>query len=191
MKPATLLISAATALCSQTAYLLRHGEKPPGEFAIGLSAEGKQRAQCLRSVFGARSLCNIGCIIVPKYESDGSGRRSYDTVSPLAADLGLTINTPCGRDDSECVAKAVREYTGSGNILICWEHKRLRNIAEDLGADAVGKYPVDRFDVIWTDPHPYTEITSATSEKCPGLDEQWEDGLSTLSQKTLLEYDYL
>lgn len=139
---------------------------------------------------------------------DGSGRRSYDTVSPLAADLGLTINTPCGRDDSECVAKAVREYTGSGNILIwyvqeselivlevkrwfSWEHKRLRNIAEDLGADAVGKYPVDRFDVIWTDPHPYTEITSATSEKCPGLDEQWEDGLSTLSQKTLLEYDYL
>lgn len=29
---------------------------------------------------------------------------------------------------------------------------------------------ISRFDEIWTDPHPYKNITSITLEKCPGLD---------------------
>jgi hypothetical protein len=28
----------------------------------------------------------------------------------------------------------------------------------------------DRFDIIWTDPHPYDNITNTSSENCPGLD---------------------
>lgn len=106
---------------------------------------------------------------------------------PLATDLGLTVDTSCDRDDSDCVADAVNDYSGSGNILIwyvqvvesmvlqliitfSWEHKRLNNIVEELGADDVDNYPSDSFDIIWTDPYPYTEITSTTSENCPGLD---------------------
>jgi hypothetical protein len=27
-----------------------------------------------------------------------------------------------------------------------------------------------RFDLIWTDPYPYSAITAETSEQCPGLD---------------------
>lgn len=46
------LLSVATA--EPTVYLIRHGEKP-ADGGNGLNAVGMQRAQCLRSVFGATS----------------------------------------------------------------------------------------------------------------------------------------
>lgn len=49
---------------------------------------------------------------------DGKRERPYDTVLPVATDLGLTVDTSCDRDDSKCVKKAVKNYSGSGNILI-------------------------------------------------------------------------
>ncbi|KAH8714150.1 hypothetical protein BGZ61DRAFT_476266 [Ilyonectria robusta] len=170
MRPAALFLFAAVAACSPTVYLIRHGEKPDDDDITGLSTEGKERAQCLRSVFGASSSYNIGYIMAQAYKSDGSRQRPYDTILPLAKDLGLTVDTSCDRDDSDCVVDAVNDYSGSGNILICWEHKRLNNIAEELGADDVDNYPSGRFDIIWTDPYPYAEVTSTTSENCPGLD---------------------
>jgi hypothetical protein len=42
-------------------YLIRHGEKP--DSGNGLNAQGLQRSQCLRSVFGASSSYNIGYIM--------------------------------------------------------------------------------------------------------------------------------
>lgn len=55
---------AATAVkaAEPTVYLIRHGEKPADD-GIGLSPEGEQRAQCLRTVFGAASQYNIGYIL--------------------------------------------------------------------------------------------------------------------------------
>ncbi|KAK7421704.1 hypothetical protein QQZ08_009878 [Neonectria magnoliae] len=168
MKSFAFLFFASLAACSPTVYFIRHGEKP--DDGNGLSAQGEQRAQCLRSVFGASSQYNIAYIIAQTYKSDGSRKRPYDTVLPLATDLGLTVHTSCDRDDSECVADAVKDYSGSGNILICWEHKRLNNLVKELGADDQDNYPDDSYDIIWTDPYPYTEITSTTSENCAGLD---------------------
>jgi hypothetical protein len=52
----------ATAALAQTVYLIRHGEKP-SDGSNGLSAQGMQRAQCLRNVFGLSSQYNIGYII--------------------------------------------------------------------------------------------------------------------------------
>ena len=60
-----VLVAAATA--KPTVYLIRHGEKPPS--GNGLSAQGQQRAQCLRTVFGAASQYQIGKIMAQKYKS--------------------------------------------------------------------------------------------------------------------------
>lgn len=49
---------------------------------------------------------------------DGKRKRPYDTVLPLANDLGLTVDVSCDRDDSECVSDVVHDYKGDGNILI-------------------------------------------------------------------------
>lgn len=101
---------------------------------------------------------------------DGSRERPLETVQPLAAELGLSVDTSCDRDDSDCVADTVYNYNGDGNILICWEHDALTDIAEALGDDNAPDYPDDSFDLIWTDPSPYKSIVSETSEECPGLD---------------------
>lgn len=70
--------------------------------AAGLSSVGEDRAQCLRNVFGASSKYDIGFIIAQDFKSDGSRDRPYETVEPLADDLGLTIDHHCDRDDVDC-----------------------------------------------------------------------------------------
>lgn len=65
------LLVVVTALASPTVYLIRHGEKPV--IGDGLSAQGLQRAQCLRNVFGARSGYNIGHIMA---QAPGNGTSS-------------------------------------------------------------------------------------------------------------------
>lgn len=50
--------------------MIRHGEKPPkdanGDDVNGLSAQGFDRAQGLRQVFGATSRYNIGYILAER-----------------------------------------------------------------------------------------------------------------------------
>jgi hypothetical protein len=75
--------------------------------------------------------------------TDGSRARPLDTVQPLATDLGITVDTSCDRDDQKCVAKVVDNYTGRGNILICWEHSALTDIVDALGDSNAPTYPDD------------------------------------------------
>lgn len=46
-------------------YFIRHGEKPKNG-DTGLSAEGLERAQCIRHVFGGHSKYDIGYILAQK-----------------------------------------------------------------------------------------------------------------------------
>lgn len=73
----------------------------------------------------------------------GARERPLETVTPLAEDLGLTVDTSCDRDDSACVAALINAYTGPNNILICWEHGELTNIAQALGDQKAPQYPDD------------------------------------------------
>lgn len=119
-------------------------------------------------------VCNISSLLFPiptDCSLDGSRQRPYDTVKPVADDLGLTVDISCDRDDPECVEDVVKDYNGAGNILIAWEHDALHDIVKELGAGkSAPDYPDDSFNIIWTDPSPYDKITSKTSENCPGLD---------------------
>lgn len=74
----------------------------------------------------------------------GKRNRPYETVRPLAEDLGLKVDISCKRDDAECVKDAVDDYDGEGNILICWEHHRMTDLVEELGFDDAPHYPDDR-----------------------------------------------
>lgn len=51
----------------------------------------------------------------------------------------------------------------------------MNNIVEELGAKDIPNYPEERFDLIWTIPPPYKDVTNAEisnagSQNCPGLD---------------------
>jgi hypothetical protein len=67
--------------------------------------------------------------------------RPLDTITPLAADLSITVDTSCDRDEPKAVAKVVKNYKGSGNILICWEHGVLHDIVKALGMKDAPQYP--------------------------------------------------
>lgn len=97
-------------------------------------------------------------------------------MQPLADDLedfGVRINTDIEKDDAAGVARAAKAYRGGGNVLICWEHHNLSDIAKAIGikgfAESSGwsgklQYPDSRFDLIWVAPAPYDEITQVLSE---------------------------
>lgn len=124
---------------------------------------------------------------------DGDHRRSFDTVYPLAQDLGLFVDTSCKRNRAHCLAKRIKRYDGTGNILISWRHGKMSKIAEELGTEDPPEYPEERlvypyppvipchgmstvlmiskrYDLVWTIPYPYTNVTEIWSEECPGLD---------------------
>jgi len=156
-------------------YLIRHGEKPPklpdGKDPDGLSAQGLERAQGLRKVFGKESPYNIGYIIAEHPKKDGSRDRPYDTVLPLSLDLDLKVHDKIDRDDAQAAADAAKKYKGEGNVLICWEHGVLGKIVEELGVSGGAVYPGDRFDVIWAVESPYESLVWVGSENIPGLDD--------------------
>lgn len=71
------------AIAQPTVYLIRHGEKPDDDDETGLSAEGEQRAQCLRSVFGASSGYNIGHIMAQTPKSGKFDHGEWDCAKRL------------------------------------------------------------------------------------------------------------
>ena len=71
--PLATLAIASLAVAKPTVYLIRHGEKP--DSGNGLNAQGLQRAQCLRTVFGASSEYNIGHIMAQTPLSSKSHRK--------------------------------------------------------------------------------------------------------------------
>ncbi|OJJ70691.1 hypothetical protein ASPBRDRAFT_44929 [Aspergillus brasiliensis CBS 101740] len=168
--PGTLRAHPTSTPNPPTVYLIRHGEKPPDPEDSGLNADGFKRAECLREVFGVGSPYEIGHVMAPKINKRGQHRRSYETVLPVATDLDLSVDTSCKRNHVNCVAKRIRKFKGTGNILISWRHGKMREIVQALGYDDPPDYPEDRFDLIWTIPFPYNNITDIQSEECPELD---------------------
>ena len=81
-----------------TLYLIRHGEKPPkgpdGDDVNGLSAQGIERAQALRKVFGVDSPYNIGHIIAehPKKGIPPLSSRLPPTRLPFLPSSSKTTN---------------------------------------------------------------------------------------------------
>ncbi|CEH17698.1 hypothetical protein CBOM_04093 [Ceraceosorus bombacis] len=165
----TLAASSVSAY-SNRVFLIRHGEKPSDDDQTGLSAQGMQRSQCLRNVFGKGSGYNIGYIITQDYKSDGSRNRPYQTVLPLSQDLGLTIDHHCDRDDADCAKDSIKNFASSSgaDILLCWEHKALSDISKALGDKF--DYPSDHFNYIYEIQNKKLTGNSPYSEKCPGLD---------------------
>jgi hypothetical protein len=61
---------ASLVMADPIVYLIRHGEKP--DSGNGLSTQGLERSQCLRTVFGASPGYNIGHIVTQTPDSGAS-----------------------------------------------------------------------------------------------------------------------
>ncbi|CAK9785630.1 hypothetical protein CC85DRAFT_272440 [Cutaneotrichosporon oleaginosum] len=148
---------------------------PPGtprKFPNGLSADGKRRAEYLRTFFGNASEFDFGYVFAAPREPElKHGERTYATVAPLASDLGVDVDISCATapDAGACLAAAVARVAPSRDVLVCWKHRELHLIAAAMGArNAHTHYPDERNDVVWI---MEGDITDKRSMHMPGLDD--------------------
>jgi hypothetical protein len=132
---------------SGRAILLRHGEKDGGN---GLSYAGKMRAQCLAGRYADAGVTNLFAF------DDKPSTRPVDTMQPLAAKLGIRVDTQFKRDEIMEMGLHILSLPTHSLSIVCWEHDRLHTVAEELGVakkdipDDLMNFPVDSYDKQWS-----------------------------------------
>ena len=153
--------------------MIRHAEKPlPGSTPYGvtpdgiqdehsLTVRGWQRAGALAAWF-AGSACQTNnpliarpdCVFGASGLTTARSLRSRQTVTPLAASLGVNAHArfEFGGGQEADVAAAILQCAGV--VLIAWEHHNLPVIASHFpispnNKTPVGLWPDDRFDLVW------------------------------------------
>jgi hypothetical protein len=156
--------------------LLRHAEKPEDHQNPHLSAQGFARAAALPLLFVPGLPCSPQALDAPrtfalKYDDALPGTKStlprpecliatkqvkisnrpLETITPLAAALGLAISAGHEDEEFETVAQHVLNHERFGDkvVLICWHHEKLPKLAAALGAKAVPEWPDSVFDRVW------------------------------------------
>jgi broad specificity phosphatase PhoE len=147
--------------------VIRHGEKPEGEID-GVDAHGKKdnssltpigwdRAHRLVDLFdpapGAPrpGLARPAAIYAAGPNEEGEGKRTRETVAPLADRLGIRPDTSFGKGDEEQLVEHV--VAQPGPVLISWQHGQIPDIADAFPAvtpTPPADWPDDRFDMVWT-----------------------------------------
>lgn len=173
-----------------TIYLIRHAEKPgdPDPAAQGndergnfdpksLTPRGWRRAGAWAVYFTSglvaapdRSYASNPEKekIAPGVQEGSHSKRPLETVSELAAKLGLTVNTDFLKGGEQSLADAL---TGlAGVTLVCWQHEAIPEIADKLGASGYpSPWPGARFDVIWRFTRSTAGGTWTFDQICPQL----------------------
>jgi hypothetical protein len=153
-------------------YIIRHAEKPFKPQLYGVDYEGGpnehsllprgwQRSGALAALFHPDfgplrpGLRTPTMLVAPSWghPHKTAAHRSYQTIQGLSERLGLPIASPFAQGHEQELAESlVRSH--SGVVLVCWEHKHIPVIASALplaGGTAIpGKWPGDRYDVIWS-----------------------------------------
>jgi broad specificity phosphatase PhoE len=151
----------------QQILLIRHAEKPSplgGGPAFGITEGGRLSPHALvpRGWQRAGALAHFFCtpqgdigkpahLFAPPASGDtGDHGRPHQTITPLAAKLGIAIDAEHVLDaEAELVAAVLQRDRVA---LIAWEHKRIPRIANAILGDettAPQQWPAERFDVIW------------------------------------------
>ena len=148
--------------------IIRHGEKPPasgppqGIDAGGqpdihsLTARGWARAGALSVLFApANGVSHPGLArptaIYAAGGTAGEGLRTRQTVTPLAAHLGIPVNTQFSKGNETALAGEVGRR--SEPTLICWQHGELPAITAALANVTPAPptvWPDERYDLVWT-----------------------------------------
>jgi broad specificity phosphatase PhoE len=149
---------------TNTILLIRHAEKPdlakPGSPAgvngagaadqHSLTPVGWQRAGAWAELFAPSlpgavpALPRPERIFASRYTGTENGigsksRRPEQTVSPLAAKLGLTVDASLTEGQERELVEAL--LAASGTVLVCWQHEKLPGIARTI--PSTGGTPAD------------------------------------------------
>lgn len=121
---ASLATLLAVADAKAVLNIIRHGEKVC-EPSTELSEEGEYRAQyiakCMSSTTVSRGmpLGKATAVYASQYKK-GHTKRTIQTATPLAEQLGLELQTPCKKDDFDCFVKEVQKMSDGDTMIAVW-----------------------------------------------------------------------
>ena len=150
----TFSVFASTVFATPSKVLIiRHAEKTSG--TDHLSQRGEQRATVLYKLFspsraGAHFPIPQVIFAASPHHEDGSVR-SIQTVTPLAQALHLTLHDEFDTHEIKQVVATILnspEYDGKV-VLICWEHKRIPDLATEFGVTKNVDWDRLVFDRVW------------------------------------------
>ena len=149
--------------------LIRHAEKPlhPSGSPHGINPDGEEDPHSLTVTGWIRAGALVELFapsrgdppaelrrpdtIYASAHAGGHSKRSMQTVSPLAARIGLKVVKRYAAGDEGHRTKEISARPGA--TLIAWHHEAHHKIPEHLGTVEPippDYWPPDRFDVIWT-----------------------------------------
>lgn len=134
--------------------LIRHAEKSDDLGDEKLSLKGRERAGALAPYF-YYTYSSISAIYAAGIGKHSPSHRPRSTVKPTAKKFKLSINDKHLKDDYAAMVDDVKSKAikcSTFDVLICWEHTLLHNIAVLLGADAAdvpANWHGDRYDIIY------------------------------------------
>lgn len=150
--------------------LTRHAEKPLASGAPrGVLPSGEQDDESLTTTGWARAGALVGLFdpvtvdgpaalraglsrpaaLLAADPSHGS-RRPFQTLTPLAARLGVAVGTPFAKGQEDALAASLRSV--GAPTLVAWEHQTIPAIVAGLGRVTPAppsSWPGDRFDLVW------------------------------------------
>jgi hypothetical protein len=148
--------------------IIRHAEKPghagiprgitpEGNFdRHSLTVNGWIRAGALVGLFAPSrgeppaGLYRPHTVYGAAYEN-GHSKRSVQTVTPLAARLGLDVVRRYAAGDEAHLARELTSRPGA--TVVAWNHENIHRIAAELGEVTPAPpahWPRDRYDIVWT-----------------------------------------
>jgi hypothetical protein len=127
--------------------MIRHAEKP--DSGTGLAVEGQERAQAYVIYFQNYSLDGNSLKLDYLFAAADSSEshRPRLTIEPLSEAIGLEINDKHKDKDFQKVADDILQNAkyNDSNILICWHHGEILDLAAALGVDASKLPPVSHW----------------------------------------------
>lgn len=127
--------------------LLRHGEKPKKGHELNL--RGQIRAAALAPYLVA-TFGKPDALYATKFCSEDLGRRTQETLQPLADKLNLPVVTNWVADDFGEQAKELLSTKTNGTLsIVCWEHNAIPGLAKALGAKKPPEWKDKNFDRVW------------------------------------------
>ena len=116
--------------------LIRHAEKP--DSGTGLSVPGQERAQAYVIYFQNylldSNLVELDYLFAAANSDDS--HRPFLTIQPFAAAIGLNITSDYKDTDYQNLANDILQNSmyDQSNILICWHHSQILDLAAALGS---------------------------------------------------------
>lgn len=115
---------------------IRHGEKKSKNDDGNLSKTGEIHSKCWVDFFRNNRPSTIGLpnslYAMKMGNKKDSSNRPYETILPLSKALNLPINNNFSREEYSSVIHDILNNNAGKNVLVCWEHKTIVNLVNEI-----------------------------------------------------------